>query len=387
MGHPLFLQSLKVAQIGGSLAPVGTQKSLAFMVGAVLAGLLGVTVSLTVGRSLQRARRRRRRDAVRGDLRSGLLERLYASDAPDWERWVEPLGGLERDVLESLLEEYLRELDGSDAAELAALGGALGIDERARRTLATGGMYERLEALTWLALLRDPPDLKVLQRQCTGNQRERAAAARVLHASDHPELASTGVALMLADRTEGFSVFGIDTLYRVAEADPTPFLDRAADAATGWDYALQAQALLITRQVSTVTGGAELDWVLELLSSPAERTRVEATKALGGYGWKRSLRDRIELDELYGDPSPLVRASTYGMLGDWGDEIAVRSLERAARAEPDQRARVRAAESLLPFRDRYELTVPESMEPAWAWAEAHAAFDEQASDITTGEPA
>lgn len=385
--HTLLIDSFQVAQTGGPLEPVLTRYRIAFIAGAVLTGLLALTAFLTVGRSLQQARRRRRRAAVRDDLRSGLLERLYGGESPDWGRWVETLGGRERDVLEALLEEYLRELDGSDAAKLAGLGRALGIDERARRHLESGDMYERLGGLTWLALLADPPDLAVLKRQCLGNQRERAAAARVLYASDHPELASIGVSLMLADRTDGFSVFGIDTLYRVAEADPKPFFDRAAGSATDWDPALQAQALLITRQVSTVTGGAELDWLLELLSSPAERTRVEATRALGGYGWKRSLRDRIDLDALRADPSPLVRASTYRMLGEWGDEDAVRTLEAAAGAEPEERARVTAAESLLPFRDRYDLTVPEPLRAAWAWADANAAFDEQARDITSQGPA
>lgn len=387
LSHPLLIGSFQVAQLGGPLEPILTRYRIAFVAGAVLASLLALTAMLTVGRSLYQAWRRRRREAVRGDLRSGLLERLYGGDSPDWGSWVETLSGLERDVLEALLEEYLRELDGSDAAKLAGLGRALGINERARRHLESSDMYERLGALTWLALLADPPDLSLLKRRCLGNQRERAAAARVLYASDHPELASTGVSLMLADRTEGFSVFGMDTLYRVAEADPTPFFDRAAGAATGWDPALQAQALLITRQVSTVTTGAELDWLPELLSSPAERTRMEATRAIGGYGWKRSLRDRIDLDALCADPSPLVRASTYRMLGEWGDEDAVRTLEAAAGAEPEERPRVTAAESLLPFRDRYELTVPETLRAAWAWAKANAAFDEQARDITSQESA
>lgn len=377
---PLHL-GLQVAPFGAPIAGAGAGFPLAFVAAAVLAAMLGLLALVTVGRSLLRDRHERRRTAVRGDLRAGLLERVYARENPDWQGWVGGLSGLEREVLERLLEEYLRELDGSDAATLAALGRALGLDDRARRDLETGDMYDRLAALTWLALLRDPPDSSVLERQCTGTARERAAAARVLYASDHPDTATTGVQLLLGEQTGSFSVFGIDTLYQVLEADPTPLFDRAASAATDWDPALQAQVLLVTREVSTVTGGADLTWMLDLLSSPAERTRVEAARALGGYGWKQTLRDRLDLEAVRTDPSPLVRASGYRMLGEWGDEAAVRTLESAAAAESDERARVVAAESLLPYRDRYDLTVPDGLRAAWAWAEAHATFDDRARDI------
>ncbi|MFB6227790.1 MAG: hypothetical protein ABEH88_04275 [Halobacteriales archaeon] len=59
---------------------------------AVVIGILLLSVlSLTVGLSLFRTRRRRGRDAVREDLRAGLLDRLYGPDDPAWAAWVDSL--------------------------------------------------------------------------------------------------------------------------------------------------------------------------------------------------------------------------------------------------------------------------------------------------------
>ncbi|OTF00463.1 hypothetical protein [Halorubrum sp. SD683] len=95
---------------------------------------------------------------MRAALRSELLDRLYGRDDPAWDEWVAGLSAAERDELESLLDVYLRELDGRDADALAGLGRALGVHERARREIANGGYWDRTHALVWLALLRDAPE-------------------------------------------------------------------------------------------------------------------------------------------------------------------------------------------------------------------------------------
>jgi hypothetical protein len=246
---------------------------------AIIATLLVTVLLLTVGHSLVRARTRRRRDAVRGDLRSGLLDRLYGPDDQAWATWVDSLSARERSVLEELLDQYLRELDGADAGRLIGLGTALGIDDRARRRLETGGLHARLDALAWLALLRDAPDVATLEAHCTGTPRERAAATRALYESKCENIASVGVDLLLGDSPGAFSVFGIDTLYRVAETDPAPLFARAAADYRDWEPALQEQVLLVSRRLNTVVGGADLSWVLELTVSPEERTRIEAIRA------------------------------------------------------------------------------------------------------------
>ena len=211
----------------------------------VLGSLLIAALVVTVGYSVRAARERRRRTPARAALRSGLLDRLYRGDDPAWDEWVSGLSALERDELESLLDVYLRQLDGGDADELAALGTALGIDERARREIAEGDYWDRIHALVWLALLRDPPDRDLLRERCTDTPRERAAAARVLYAAGTDDCATTGVDLLLGDEPSAFSVFGVDTLYRVAERDPAPFFERAAADFEAWEPKLQRQALLV----------------------------------------------------------------------------------------------------------------------------------------------
>lgn len=351
----------------------------------VLGALLVSVASLTVGRSVYRAWRQRRRDAVREPLRDGLLERLYGPGDPQWQQWVDSLSRRERSVLESLLDEYLRELDGKDASTLAGLGAALGIDERAHRLVREGDRYERLRALTWLALLRDPPDISVLRQHCTGTPRERAAATRVLYQAGHPDIASLGVALLLYESTEPFSVFGIDTLYRVAEADPTDLFAHADATAGTWDPALRQQVLLVCRYLNTVVGAAELTWVVEALTAPEERTRVEAARALGGFGWRQSLREDVDTTALCTDPSPKVRASAYRMLGEWGDAAAVETLVVQAATEPEPHARVAAAEALVDHRDSHAFSVPESLADAWAWVVAHDTFDQLAADVSPNQ--
>ncbi|WP_179233934.1 HEAT repeat domain-containing protein [Halorubrum halodurans] len=368
-------------------APVGTVglPRLVVSVGAVVLGALLVSaVLVTVGYSLLAARRRRRREPVRADLRSELLERLYGREDPDWEPWVASLSAVHRDELESVLDVYLRRLEGRDAERLAELGGALGIPERSRRTIREGGYWERLDALTWLALLRDPPDRDLLEARCTDTPRERAAAVRVLYASDAADLATTGVDLLLGDDPDAFSVFGIDTLYRVGETDPGPLFDRAAAEFDEWDPALQQQVLSVTGHLHTVVGDADLSWLLEAVSSPEERVRVAAWRALAAYGWNVPLRSGIDPTAVTEDPSPVVRASAYRLLGAWGDPEALSALRTVAAAEPDGRTRVAAAEAVLSHRGRgngRSLEPPATLDDAWAWAVEHARFDDRVREI------
>jgi hypothetical protein len=346
----------------------------------VIGSLLLSILLLTLGYSLLRARRRRRRDAVRENLRSGLLERLYASDDPAWTEWVDSLSTRERSVLETLLEKYLRELAGADARRLTGLGTALGIGERSRRRLESGGRQTRLNALTWLALLQDAPDVSTLEERCTGTPRERAAATRALYVSEHDDIGAVGVDLLLGGSPGPFSVFGIDTLYRVAEVDPGPLFDRAAADYGDWGPALQAQILLVCRNLNTVLGDADLSWVLDLTASSAEQTRVEAVRTLGAFGWRTSLRERVDIDALTSDPSSVVRGSVYRMLGEWGDEKAAAATLEAAAAESDARARVAAASALVGHSDVG--SPPASLTDAWSWATEHAVFDRLARDVS-----
>jgi hypothetical protein len=368
----------------------------------VLASLLTAVVLVTVGYSLQTARRRRRRTSIRAELRSELLGRLYGRDKPEWDGWVSNLSTIELDEVESLLDVYLRQLDGRDAEQLADLGVALGINERARREIANGDYWERIHALVWLALLRDAPDRSLLKTHCLDTPRERAAAARVLYAADTPDVATTGIDLLLGGEPRSFSVFGIDTLYRVSETDPEPLFERAAADFNTWGSALQQQVLLVTQHLNTVVGSADFSWVVDALSNPEPRVRSAAWRAFDAYGWNRQLRADIDLDLIGDEPAPTVRASAYQTLGTWGDSEASTTLEAAATTEPDDRARVALAGALFPLWDpedaipghqeRVEPStaiaaaddthVPvDSFDAAWWWTSEHVQFDRLARDI------
>lgn len=396
--------------VASAYGPVTGPQSqvLAFAV-VVLGSLLLATGLVTVGYSILAARRRRRRDPMRAALRGELLDRLYGRDEPAWDAWVAGLSAAERDELESVLDVYLRELDGRDAEQLAGLGRALGIGERSRRHVADGGYWDRSHALVWLALLRDAPDRDLLRTRCTETPRERAAAARVLYAAGTDDCATTGVDLLLRDDPEPFSVFGVDTLYRVAERDPNPFFERAATDFAAWPPALQRQALLVVRHLTTVVGGADLSWVVAALSNPDPSVRAAAWRALGAYGWNRRLRDAVDLDAIQAEPAPAVRADAYRALGAWGDAAALGALEAAGTIDPDPRAQVAAAETLVA--QRGPDAAPAAIDPpratdrtadapvrpgdggvpatewppfgvAWDWAAEHARFDRLARDIS-----
>lgn len=363
--------------------PLGLPDPLLLLLATVLVSMLASVTIMTVGRSVHRSWGRRRERAVKADLRTQLLDRAYRPEAPEWDAWVGGLSDRERGVAADLLDDYLRQLDGGDAARFARLGTALGIGERSRRRIESGGYYERLDALTWLSLLRDAPEIEFLRTHCRNSPRERAAAVRVLYYCDHPDLADAGIDLLLGDSPRPFSVFGIDTLYRVVERDPSSLFARAATDYDEWPPALQQQVLLVVRHVQTVVGGADLGWVVRSLSGPDERTRVEATRALSSYGWNRSLRERVDVESICADPSPIVRAGSYRMLAAWGDDEATAVLRSAAVDEPDERARVTAAEALIRGQGRSDEPVPEPLADAYAWAAEHERFDHMATDVSS----
>lgn len=237
----------------------------------------------------------------------------------------------------------------------------------------------------------------------------------MLYAAGTDDCATTGVDLLLRDDPDPFSVFGVDTLYRVAEGDPSPFFERAAADFPTWEPALQRQALLVVRHLTTVVGGADFSWVVSALSSAESSVRAAAWRALGAYGWNRRLRDAIDLDAIPDEPVPAVRADAYRALGVWGDETALTAIEAAGTVDPDARAQIAAAETLVAQRgpdaipaagelsrategaaDARTLVDADSPAPgaetsapavppfdvAWGWAAEHARFDRLARDIS-----
>jgi hypothetical protein len=341
---------------------------------ALVVGLmLAVSLYLTAGLSVYRSVKSTRRERVRPDLRDELLDRLFADD-PDWEGWVRELSRVERSTLESLLDEYLRELDGADADSLRGLGAALGIPERAGRRLESRGEYDRLAALTWLTLLRCPePFLDSAFEPETA--RERAAVVTLLAETDSLPDTATGVAMLLDGVDEQFPVFGQDTLYRLTRDDPEPLLETASREYDEWPEPLLAQVLAVCAHLETSVRGGDLAWLTAALETENAAIRAAAADALGSFGWRESLRDQVFIERATADPSPRVRAAVYEMLSAWGDDQALWVLLFALVDESDPRALTLGTTTLVRRRDRIDTEAASVLGDAWGWSLEHDEYD------------
>lgn len=341
----------------------------ALVVGLLLAVQFYLTISLSVYRSVKRTRR----DRVEPELRTELLSRLFAEN-PDWEAWTGELSAVERDVVESLLDEHLRELDGSEAEMLRRLGDALGIPERAGRRLEAGSEYDRLHALTWLTLLRRPePYLESSFEPRT--PRERASVVTLLEKTDRLPDEATGIAILLDGIDEQFTVFGQDTLYRVARRNPAPLLRTASEAYETWPEPLLGQVLAVCAQLETSVRESELAWIVAVLETGTEATRAAAADALASFGWRASLREQAFLERAVNDPSPRVRKAVYEMLASWGDTAALHVLRRALADETDPGALTAGMTALARRQDRFETDPGVMLGAAWDWSFEHVEYD------------
>ncbi|CCQ33609.1 Phycocyanin alpha phycocyanobilin lyase related protein [Halorhabdus tiamatea SARL4B] len=344
----------------------------ALVIGLLLAVSLYVTISWSVYRSVVDDRR----DRVEDGLREEMLEGLFADD-PDWEAWVEGRSGTELTVAESLLDEFLRELDGGDRAQLQGLGVALGIPDRARRQLDAGDEFERLDALTWLTLLGDPEPYLAADF-VPETPRERAATVTLLSETDRLEGAREGVSILLDGVDGQFTVFGQDTLYRVSRSNPTPLLETAAAAYRTWNEPLLAQVLAVCAQLETSVGDQDLSWLTAALETENEAIRAASARALGSFGWRETVRDRAFLERAIADPSPRVRGAVYEMLGAWGDQSALSILLYALVSETHPRAMERGTAALVDRRDRIDPETPAVLGGAWDWSLEHAEYNDLA---------
>lgn len=338
----------------------------------VIGAALCLSFTLTIGLSVYRAVVDRRNERVRPALESELLDRLYGDD-PAWAEWVGTLSARQRRVLESVLDSYLRELDGGDADRLRELGDALGIPERAGRTLVSGHTRQRLRALTWLTLLRRPGPYRKADYEPT-TPAERASVARLL-LSDPFTSPPEAIALLLDGATQEFSAFGQDTLYRLARESPTAMFALADEQHRDWPSELLTQVLLVTRHLGTSVRIADLPWLIDSLESDDEGVRAAAARALGSFGWEPQLRDSRFLSRTVEDPSPRVRGAVYEMLGAWGDEEALTVLLYALVSEDNPRALTRGTSTLVKRRDLIGADGPAVLGTAWAWSTAHAHYD------------
>jgi len=363
---------LAVTAFGYSVPSTIVLVFVALVVGLLLAVLFYLTLGLSVYRSVKRTRR----DRVESSLRTELLDRLFA-EQPDWETWTAELSAVERDVVESLLDEHLRELDGSEAETLRELGDALEIPERAGRRLEARNEYDRLHALTWLTLLSRPePYLESSFEPRT--PRERASVVTLLEQTDRLPDASTGTEILLDGIDGQFTVFGQDTLYRVARQDPAPLLRAANEAYETWPEPLLGQVLAVCAQLETSVRESDLAWLIAVLEGGTEATRAAAAEALASFGWRGSLRERALLERAVNDPSPRVRKAVYQMLASWGDTAALAVLRRALADEPDASALTAGMTALARRQDHFETDPGVMLGAAWDWSLEHVTYDRRA---------
>jgi hypothetical protein len=356
--------------IGGYIVPI---RVVLVGLGLLVGTGLVVSFALTLGLSVDRYRSATRRDRVRSELQDALLERAFSPD-PDWGSWVDTLSGTERRVAEDLLAEYLRELDGSEADSLKQLGTALAIPERTRSDLEQGHTFVRLQALTWLVRLEDPePYQRASYEPETPD--ERATVARLLLQTGTLASPEHGLELLLDGTTAEFSVFGQDTLYRLASEDPDAMFTIGAEQYDTWSPSLQAQVLLVCGQLGTGVRTADVSWLTASLEAEDEGVRAAAASALGGFGWRPELRDSMFFARATADPSPRVRGAVYEMLGEWGDEEALTILLYALISEDDPRALVRGTNALVRRHDRIGDSGQAVLGTAWEWSSEHSSYD------------
>ena len=363
--------------VGGYIVPI---RVVLVALGLLIGIGLVVSFALTLGLSWYRHRNTTRRNRVRPDVQDALLQRAFSPD-PDWDDWVGTLSATERRVAEDLLDEYLRELDGSEADSLKQLGTALGIPERARSNLERGHTFVRLQALTWLVRLDDAEPYQTASYE-PETPDERATVARLLLQTGNLDSPEQGIDLLLDGATAEFSVFGQDTLYRLASEDPDAMFTIGAWQYKTWPPSLHAQVLLVCGQLGTGIRTADISWLTASLEADDEGVRAAAASALGGFGWRPELRDPMFFARATADPSPRVRGAVYEMLGEWGDEEALTILLYALVSEDDPRALVRGTNALVRRHDRIGDSGQAVLGTAGEWSSEHSTYDSVARGRT-----
>ena len=344
-----------------------------FALALVLGAGLAVLASLALGLSITRSVRDSRRERVREELQDQLLERLFDPETT-WSDWVEGLSGTEREVVEGLLDEYIRELDGRNLERLRALGEALCIPDRSMKRLGSRRAYDRLNALTWLALLDRPDKLRAAGFR-PKTARERAAVARTRHERGEFDDTAEGLALLLAEATTQFSVFGQDTLYRIAIEEPAALFEVVADNYRSWSTPLLVQVLVVCQHVGSNVTTEDLSWLTGLLEHDDVTVREAATLALGNVGWRRDIRSPGLTTRLLDDPSPGVRRAVYRMLARWGDREALEMLAGALQTEKDARTRLAGTNALAEQREQFPVATGEQFGRAWLWSQEQVKYD------------
>lgn len=314
---------------------------------------LGVVVlcvgGVTIGLAVTRHRSIRRAAALRPGIRADLVERL-PDDDPGWDGWIERLSSHERELALELAEGLLRKVRGAERTKLQRLVRELGIDDRRLRAdVEFGDPPAQRRALAWLALLdhRLPPE--VFLEHAVRPRSVRTAAARALYQAGDPVALRAATRLLVRDGTEPLSLFGVDTLYRLATDQPDYLLDLARDDADEWDVGFLIQVISVVRLCVSVVPPSAVAWIAKYATHDSTEARTAAILALSEYVWHPAIRGRLDFRKLVDDPAPEVRSATYVALDSCAAPAMEELLVAAACNEDDDRARLIAVRLL---RDR-----------------------------------
>lgn len=330
---------------------------------ATILSLLG---GLNLAASVWTKYRERKTESVRKPLQSDMLDRLFSSD-PDWASWVSDLDSTERREVETLLDAFLRKIEGEAHGHLRDLADDLGLIERARQGVTTNG--QQFRAMTWLALLHEPIAPSRLVDACGDDQKLRDAAARVLLNSDHPDGPEKGTALLVGRGEQPMTVMGMDTLYRLNNGSKTPLVRYLESAPREWPESLLIQALLVFQNCTVDKPLQYPNWLFDLLNHEASQVRLASIGVLQTHGWHPEVRRSIDFEQLTNDPDPNVRRNSYLLLASWQDRESLRWLRNAlGREHPVDRLSVVKAFHLHPHADISEL--PNAYSDAVAWVRA-----------------
>lgn len=340
----------------------------------VLTPLIFFIGLVTVGLSIRKRRVERRREDLQQHLSQELFSKLF-SDDPNWEKWVKACSAQERRALRRLLPEYLRLIRGAQYDQLCELGVALDMETDAKRKLARRS--DRFRALTWLALLGKSVDPARLEKHCTDTPTLRAAAARVLIDSDHPEAALQGTKILLGDGTGPLSAFGLDVLHQLNNGAENPLLSIAADHAQDWDRRVLVQVLTVLRFCHLNASGEQLGWILPLLEHDSIRVRLASVGLLKRHGWRPTLRAQLDIEMLLADSDSRVRIGTFMALASWGDATALRWLLWGQLIAKTQRERLGHSRALAVHPQGKQLPVSPTFEQYDRWVQAELSIRKQ----------
>lgn len=333
----------------------------------VMLALCLVTLSLAIRKRRSDTRQARRRKRLRADL----LEYLEA-DQNARHQWGKSLTDRERYTLASILEHYLRVLDGTQRKALVDLANELDIGDRANAQLDAPSLPPKLDALTTLALLEYPISKKRLIDTTRDNQRTREAAARLLyHRSDEfDDTTELGTRLLIWNGQEPLSIYGLDTLATLNTGPTSPLLSYAATNISGWDEEVIMQVCLVLEQVEQIDPEEPIEWVLQLLSHQNSGVRAAAIRGLKHQGWRRSIREQLDVDALLSDPDKNVRQATFEVLAYWGDAESESILREAVMHEEDKRCQLVCLGGLLDLEADIPRDDPAFPVDAWTWVVA-----------------